>query len=194
MPLDSRLRGNDTCAEFLVIPAKAGIQGRCIEYTFHNLLSNYVSQVIEQIPFELINLNRQGNLIMRKRKLLAPVLLGLFLIGCAPLIFFGAGTAVGIVGSMYYRGALTVIYQAPYMETWDATLKAIDNMKFFMESKDHDSTKGKITARRPDDKPVTISLKYKTSQETEVMIRVGLLGDKGSSKVIKEEIRKVLFE
>ena len=135
-----------------------------------------------------------GALKMRKGKFFVPVLLLFFLIGCAPLIFFGAGTAAGIVGSMYYRGGLTVIYQAAYVETWDAALKAIENMKFSLERKEHDATEGKITARREDDKPVTISMKYKRSRETEVTIRVGLLGDKKASNAVKEEIRKVLFE
>jgi len=115
------------------------------------------------------------------------------LTGCAALIFFGVGTAAGITGYKYYQGTLTVIYQAPYMETWDATLKAIHEMKFKLVSSDHDITEGKIVARRSNDKKVAISVKYKSSQETEVTIRVGVLGDKEASEAIKEKLRQVLF-
>lgn len=121
------------------------------------------------------------------------IFFSLMLTGCAALVFLGVGTAAGITGYKYYQGALTVIYKAPYMETWDAALKAIHEMKFKLVSSDHDITQGKIVARRSDDKKVVLSIKYKSSQETEVVIRVGVLGDKEASEAIKEKLRQVLF-
>jgi hypothetical protein len=112
--------------------------------------------------------------------------------GCAPLVFFGAGTAAGVAGYKYYEGALTVIYQAPFMETWDSSLQALNQMNLRVLKSPHDTTSGKITARQADGQPVTVSLKYKSAQETEVIIRVGHLGDKNRSMAIKEEIRKIL--
>jgi len=109
-------------------------------------------------------------------------------------VFFSAGTAAGVGGYKFYKGSLTVIYQAPYMDTWDATLRALDKMNLQIESKKHDLTKGKIKARTADNKQVHISLKYKSSEQTEVVIRVGIFGDKAASMVIKDEIRKELFE
>jgi hypothetical protein len=112
--------------------------------------------------------------------------------GCAPLVFFGAGTAAGVAGYRYYEGSLTVIYQAPFMETWDASVQALNQMNLSVQSSSHDITSGKITSRKADGKPVTLSLKYRSTQETEVIIRVGHLGDKTRSMAIKEEIRKIL--
>ena len=40
-PLDSRLRGNDGCVAFSVIPAKAGIQESSIESKYRDLLRRY---------------------------------------------------------------------------------------------------------------------------------------------------------
>jgi uncharacterized lipoprotein len=128
-----------------------------------------------------------------KRKFVVPALLSLYLAGCTPLVLVGVGGAAGIVGYKYYEGALTVIYQAPYMETWDATLRALEKMDLTITSKDHDSMSGKIKAKRTDDKPVTVGLEYRSSNETEVVIRVGNLGDKEASAAIKERIRKELF-
>jgi uncharacterized lipoprotein len=132
---------------------------------------------------------------MKKASHLVGLWLVFFLAGCpAPLVFFGAGTAAGIVGYKYYEGALEVVYEAPYMETWDATLKALERMNLRVEEKEHDLTKGKIVAKRADNKTVNIKISYQSSKETKVVIRVGVLGDEEASMAIKEEIRKALFE
>ena len=132
---------------------------------------------------------------MIKVKFFVQILLCFLLMGCAaPVVFFGAGAAAGVVGYKYYEGALAVIFQSPFMETWDATLMALNQMNIKVESSYHDLTSGKIKAKRGDNERVTISLKYKSAQETEVVIRVGTLGDKNLSMAIKEEIRKVLVK
>jgi uncharacterized lipoprotein len=130
------------------------------------------------------------NRVMRFMQIISCFLLT----GCAaPVVFFGAGAAAGVVGYKYYEGALTVIFQSPFMETWDATLTALDRMNIKVESSTHDITSGKVRAKRGEKQPVTISLKYKSAKETEVVIKVGYLGDESASMAIKEEIRKVLF-
>ncbi|MBN2126449.1 MAG: DUF3568 family protein [Deltaproteobacteria bacterium] len=131
---------------------------------------------------------------MMKGKCLVPLVLCFFLLGCAPLIFFGVGTAAGVAGYKYYQGTLTVVYQAPYMKTWDATGTALEGMNFKIESKLHDRTAGRVDAKRADGKHVRVSLKYLSAEETEAVIRVGILGDREASMLIKEEIRKVLFK
>jgi len=131
---------------------------------------------------------------MTKWRCLLPLLLCLCITSCAPLFIFGAGTAAGIGGYKYYEGSLKVIYQAPYMETWDATLKALEGMELKIKTQKHNPTSGKIVARRADGKPVTISLKYRSTQETEAMIRVGLFGDDNAANVIKDQIGKELFK
>ena len=132
---------------------------------------------------------------MIKVKFFVQILLCFLLMGCAaPIVFFGAGAAAGVVGYKYYEGALRVIFQSPFMETWDATLKALNQMNIKVENSSHDVASGKIKAKRGDNQRVTVSLKYKSAQETEVVIRVGTLGDKNASMAMKEEIRKVLVK
>ena len=125
-----------------------------------------------------------------------PLLLAviLCLTGCASLFLFGSGAGMGVGGYKYVKGSFTVIFQAPYMRTWDATLEALTNMNFRTKEKDHDLTKGKIGGNAADDQWVSITVEYKSSQETEVVIRVGLFGDEKASIAIKEEIRKILFK
>jgi uncharacterized lipoprotein len=131
---------------------------------------------------------------MRRGKMLLGLAWCICLTGCASLVIFAAGTASGVGGYMYYMGALRVTYQAPYMQTWDATSTALENLGFSIESKAHDLTKGDIVARRAAKTPIYVDVSYISAQETEVSIRVGLLGDESASMAIKEEIRKVLFK
>ncbi|MFC1867266.1 DUF3568 family protein [Thermodesulfobacteriota bacterium] len=130
---------------------------------------------------------------MIKVRYLLLVLLCFFLSSCAPVVFL-AGTAAGVGGYKYYEGALKVVYQAPYIKTWDASLKSLEEMGFKIGNSKRDLTSGKIEAKRADDKSVTVSLKYLSSQETEVSIRVGLFGDENASNVIKDKIGNVLYK
>ena len=129
----------------------------------------------------------------RKRWIVSWLLLGLCLTGCAPLFLFGAGTAVGIASYKFYHGSLEVIFKAPFMDTWDATLKALKDMDIEITAATHDMTSGSISGRKTDNTPVRISLKYRTFRETEALIRVGPLGDRAASEALKEKIRSVLF-
>ena len=132
--------------------------------------------------------------MIKVRHFLFSALLCLCLSSCAPLIFFGAGTAAGVSGYKYYRGALNVTYQAPYIKVWDAALTALKGMNLEIEDQKHDLTVGTIAAKRADKKPVRVSIEYKSANETEAVIRVGFFGDKDASILVKEEIGKVLFK
>ncbi|MFH1491543.1 MAG: DUF3568 family protein [Pseudomonadota bacterium] len=130
---------------------------------------------------------------MMKGKILL-LLIGLCVAGCAPLVFFGAGTAVGLGGYKFYQGKMTVTYEAPLMKTWDATLKALENLNLEITNQKHDLTSGYIEAKRADTKSVIINLEYQSAQETNVHIRVGVFGNESGSTAIRDEIRKVLFK
>ena len=130
---------------------------------------------------------------MSKVRSLVLFMLFMFTTGCAGALFFGAGAATGVVGYKYYKGALTVIFEAPLMETYEATLTTFKNQDIEVERTDRDLTSAKIDGRRSDKKPVAVSLTYRSAKETEVEIRVGYLGNKQESVVLKDEIAKVLF-
>ena len=130
---------------------------------------------------------------MIRMKHMVCVLFCLMSASCAPVIFLG-GAAAGVAGYKYYEGALEVVYESPFMETWDAALRALDRMDMEVTDKKHDLTAGKISAMRSDNREVKLSFKYRSKEETVVGIRVGLMGDERASDAIKEEIRKELFE
>jgi hypothetical protein len=112
--------------------------------------------------------------------------------GCAAAVF-GVGAAAGVAGYKFYEGSLHVVYEAPFIDTWNATLKALEEMQLVMESKKHDLTSAVIVCRRADGKQVNVSLKYQSAKKTEAVIRVGVFGDEAASVAIKDRIRKVLF-
>ncbi len=131
---------------------------------------------------------------MIRKKILWFVLLSFGLTGCfpVPVVFLGAGAAGGVLGYKYYGGALTVVYQAPLSECWDASRRAVQNMKFETTSEKVDSMTGRIMAKRADGRPVIVALAYKSEQNTEVVIRVGVLGNKNDAAVVEQEISKIL--
>lgn len=131
---------------------------------------------------------------MKKLKCLILGVLCLLLTGCGALLLVGGGTAAGVAGYKYYEGALIVRFKAPFKDTWDATLRALKGMEGLkIESAKHDITEGKIWAKFSDGKPLEVSLKYKSAEETEVKIRVSALGERDASIIVKERIKKALF-
>lgn len=129
---------------------------------------------------------------MREKRCLIPLIISLYLAGCTGAAVLG-GAAAGIVGYKFYEGALEVTYQAPYMQTWDAALRVMDRMKLQVRRKEHDLTAGTIEAKRVDKKDVKLHVKYRSSNETDVVIRVGIMGDEAAADAIHQEIRKELF-
>jgi|GEM_PF-1247135 len=154
--------------------------------------SLYAWVLIPVFTAHLFRLKRERKMFLMK--CLVPVVVSFSLAACAPLVLVGAGAAVGVLGYKYYQGALTVIYESPYMDTWDATLKALEQMHMKVESSRHDASSGWIVARDPDQKRVSISMEYRSAKETEVVIRAGTMGDEQASLAIKEGIRKELFK
>jgi hypothetical protein len=118
----------------------------------------------------------------------------LMLAGCGPAIFLGVGAAAGVAGYKYQLGSLVVVYHAPYMETWYNVQTGLKEQGLKIEKIEHDLTQGRILAKRGDDTPVTLSLEYKSSKETEVVIRVGYFGDQEAAKALELELRKYVFK
>ena len=130
---------------------------------------------------------------MVKLRYLLSLFLCLCITGCVPAIFLG-GAAAGIGSYKYYKDVLTVVYEAPFDNTWDASVKAMEDMGFTIENKTKELGSGKISTKEDEkNKKVNLTLQYKSIQETEVKIRVGLLGDETASIYIKDKIAGLLF-
>jgi hypothetical protein len=130
---------------------------------------------------------------MKKIRCLVAVCVLLLLTGCGAILLFGAGTAAGVAGYKYINGTMEVLYDFPFIKTWDATLKALSDLGITVKDSKHDLTGGKIEGSRADGQTIKVSLTYKSPKETEVSIRVGIIGDEGASAAIRDKIASVLM-
>jgi uncharacterized lipoprotein len=121
-----------------------------------------------------------------------PILLALIafsLVGCP--FFLGASMGVGT----YYlvRGDLTRLYRAGYDQAWEAALVTVDEMEMTVEKEKKGEGDGKIEAKRYDGSPVTLFLKRKALDVTQLRVRVGPVGDRKKAEVVHETFREVVF-
>jgi hypothetical protein len=130
---------------------------------------------------------------MRGLKCVLVVAACLCLGGCAALAVLAVGAGAGVAGYGWHKGSLKVEYEAPFIETFDASVRALEKLEMKLTTKEQKLTKGWVFAKRGDGKEVQLTLKYISAKTTEVDIRVGYWGDMEESATIGEEIRKGLI-
>jgi len=120
----------------------------------------------------------------------------LTLSSCHPLALVAFGGAAGVGGYHYYqdKGVLEALIYHPYSAVWDATLRALEDLEYAIESAQKEPTTGKVMAKGEDDTPVVVTLEYESENTTKAVIRVGHMGDKDASLAIKEQIQKALTQ
>jgi hypothetical protein len=120
----------------------------------------------------------------------------LTLSSCHPLALVAVGGAAGVGGYQYYqdKGVLEVRIYHLYSAVWDATLRALEDMGYVIESAQKESTAGKVMAKGEDGAPVVVTLEYESESITKAVIKVGHMGDKDASLAIKEQIQKALTQ
>ena len=129
---------------------------------------------------------------MFKKIITLAVLIPFILSGCAAAIFIG-GAAIGVGGYKYFNGSLIVIYQAPFDKTWDASKSAIESLGYTIYERNRKIASGSIVTTGSVKERVKLSLKYVSVDETEVKIRVGLMGEEETSNKIKDKISALVF-
>lgn len=130
---------------------------------------------------------------MVKKHLKSVALLGCLLIGlsaCARqwVIFGGAAAAAGAGTYAYIKGDLKRNYEAPIDKAWEASVKAVEELKMTIESKQHDAFSGIIKGKMADGKSFAINLKRLGENLTEIGIRIGTFGDRQKSEAIHDKI------
>jgi hypothetical protein len=120
----------------------------------------------------------------------------LTLSSCHPLALVAVGGAAGVGGYQYYqdKGVLEAPIYHPYSAVWDATLRALEDLGYVIESAQKGPTAGKVMAEGEDTTPVVVTLEYESESTTKAVIRVGHMGDKDASLAIKEQIQKALTQ
>jgi len=145
-------------------------------------------------PIEFIFSTRSipGELMFKKRLQLVAMLC-CFIIGLSACsrkwaVIGAAAAAVGAGAYYYVKGDLKRNYEAPMDETWEATIKSVEELKLTVESQKHDGLSGVITGKTADEKGFEINLKRLGENLTEVGVRIGTFGDRAKSEAIHDKI------
>jgi hypothetical protein len=116
----------------------------------------------------------------------------LVLLGCVALLSGGCKTPVEGASYNYASGNLSMTLNAGVEKSYDATLKALEQLQLTPTEKAKDALGAKIVARTSADKKVNIALTRVTDTSTEMKIGVGTIGDKDISKTIYDKIMENL--
>ncbi|PKN19777.1 MAG: hypothetical protein CVU71_05225 [Deltaproteobacteria bacterium HGW-Deltaproteobacteria-6] len=111
--------------------------------------------------------------------------------GCAVLAVGGAAVSAGTGTFLYIDGELKTDYAASFDKTWSACEKMVADMRGMEVRPVKEIAQGKITTVINDEK-VKIEVTYRTKDQTNVSIRVGLVGDKLSSQRLHDKIAENL--
>jgi hypothetical protein len=128
---------------------------------------------------------------MKKTHIVLAVLLSSMTIcvsGCL-LVAVGAGAA-GTVA--YVKGELETTLSASMDNSYNATLRALEQLQLSTIQKTKDALSAEVVARTSEDKKVTITLTRVDDKSTKLTIRVGIFGDQDQSTTIYEHIKKNL--
>jgi len=102
-------------------------------------------------------------------------------LGCTPSI-------ISSDAGIYYSGKLYAVSSTDLTGVYEATLNAMQDLEFEVTEKAKDVFYAKVVAKGADGKKVTITIKPKEDNLTELNIKVDLLGNEQRSRVIYEHI------
>jgi hypothetical protein len=107
--------------------------------------------------------------------------------GCFVLLA-GAGAA-GTVA--YVKGELKATVTQDVPSVYNASVKAMEDLKIPVLSSGQDALTATVTARDAQDKKITIDVK-RSGTTTDITIRVGFWGDQAKSQTILDKIKSHL--
>jgi hypothetical protein len=104
-------------------------------------------------------------------------------------IVLAGGAAAGTVA--YVKGELNATVSQDVPAVYNASLKAMDDLKIPVLSSGQDSLTATVAARDAQDKKITIDIK-RAGATTDIIIRVGFWGDQAKSQTILDKIKSHL--
>lgn len=130
-------------------------------------------------------------MIWRNKLWLLPAAL-LLTAGCAATLLLGLGGAAAIGSYKWIEGTMEKDYPKPMQETWNATLKACNDLQLKIGSQQYNPMESKIDAVAPPDTNVKIQLIARPNQITTVKVRFGLMGNVDASAYFHRRIMEHL--
>jgi len=118
-------------------------------------------------------------------RILSILLLPLVFSGCAVI---AAGSAAA-GGALWYKGELKDKLPGSVEQVYKAAFQAIKGLKLTIKESKYDKLKGEINSEMSDGTDVKVSIEFKAKSETEVKVRVGIMGNETMSRQIISEIK-----
>ncbi|MBI4657830.1 MAG: DUF3568 family protein [Verrucomicrobia bacterium] len=128
--------------------------------------------------------------------LLERTLRGIFCVACCALLsgcaalLIGTGAAVGAGSVVYVNGGLRTTETVSLDTAWTAAQTGMKDLELAVVSREKDALRAHLKARGAGDRKISLKLKNKGEETTELRIRVGLFGDKSLSQAILDAVRK----
>jgi len=107
--------------------------------------------------------------------------------GCAVLAVGGAAAGAGAGTYLYVNGELKTDYPYSFDKVWVACEKTIADMRGTAVEPNKEIGQGTISTKI-NNEPVKFIIKYKDKNLTTVGIRVGIVGDQTSSKLLHDKV------
>lgn len=120
--------------------------------------------------------------------LLLPAAIVFLLSGCAVMAVGGAAAGAGAGAYIYVNGELQGDYPHSFDDVWAACEKTLADMRAVSVEPSKEIGKGTISSVIRDEK-VRFAVTYKTTNMTNVSVRVGLLGSRTASQLLHDKIR-----
>ena len=108
--------------------------------------------------------------------------------GCVETMLIGLGASAAIGSYKWMEGTMEKDYPRAMQETWNATLKAGDDLQLKIASQQYNPMESKIEAVAPPDTNVKIQLIARPNQITTVKVRFGLMGNVDASAYFHRRI------
>lgn len=114
------------------------------------------------------------------------------LLGGIALLAGGCSKSVDGSSFNYASGNLSTTLNADVEKSYDASLKALEQLQLTPTEKAKDALGGRLVARTSADKKVKVMLTRASDITTELVISVGTVGDKDMSRTIYAKIMENL--
>ncbi len=112
-------------------------------------------------------------------------------LGCAALLL-GGGAIAGAGMVAYAKGELIAVEDADLDRVWAAAQGAMDDLDFVIESRLTTAGSAKLVARGAGSRRVTVVVRRRVGNLTEISVRVGYFGDEPLSRLILQKILRRL--
>jgi hypothetical protein len=112
--------------------------------------------------------------------------------GCVETMLLGLGASAAIGSYKWMEGTMEKDYPRPMQETWNATLKACNDLQLKIGSQQYNPMESKIEAVAPPDTNVKIQLVARPNQITTVKVRFGMMGNVDASAYFHRRIMEHL--